>query len=409
MGTATTEIPTHVPAELVTHDFPLVFGKFSNANPWETMLPGICSGPDAIYATNLFPGRGPAWIFRRLKDHQAIFNDTRRFSNKAFSALSQIIGESWDLVPAELDPPEHTQMRRFLNREFSPPAMAKLEDKARTAARRCIEDFSNKGECELMVDYAFPFPVSVVLDMLNLPQERMDEFLEWEHMIMNMGDLDGVQRAIRSVTDYLRGLIEERKKNPGTDLVSQAIAAEIDGQKLSDDRLIGYFFNLYIGGLDTVSASIGNHIRHLAMHSDQQQYLRDCPDRISDAANELMRLYAPATIYRTCVEKTEMGGVTIMPGDKVAMITSLPCRDEKAYPNPHAYQLDRGSHHVAFGTGPHACLGIHLAKRELRIALEEFLKAVPPFRIKPGAHISNLVGGIIQPTTLPLVWNCGQI
>ncbi|KJS07405.1 MAG: hypothetical protein VR73_08885 [Gammaproteobacteria bacterium BRH_c0] len=406
MNTAAIEIPAHVPPELVTHDFPLVFGKFSDQNPWETMLPGICEGPDAIYATNLFPGRGPAWVFRRLKDQRAIFMDTVRFSNKAFSALSHIIGESWDLVPAELDPPEHTQMRGFLNREFSPPAMAKLEDKARAAARDCIERFKDKGECELMVDYAFPFPVSVVLDMLNLPQDRMDEFLEWEHMIMDMGNFDGVKTAIRKVTDYLRGLIEERKRNPGTDLVSQAIAAEIDGQKLSDDRLIGYFFNLYIGGLDTVSASIGNHIRHLATHPEQQQYLRDHPERIGDAANELMRLYAPATIYRTCVEKTEMAGVTIMPGDKVSMLTALPCRDEDAYPNPHEYQLDRGSHHVAFGYGAHACLGIHLAKRELRIALEEFLKAVPPFRIKPGAQITNLVGGVIQPTSLPLEWDC---
>jgi len=88
------------------------------------------------------------------------------------------------------------------------------------------------------------------------------------------------------------------------------------------------------------------------------------------------------------------------------MLTALPCRDEDAYPNPHEYQLDRGSHHVAFGYGAHACLGIHLAKRELRIALEEFLKAVPPFRIKPGAQITNLVGGVIQPTSLPLEWDC---
>ena len=182
-------------------------------------------------------------------------------------------------------------------------------------------------------------------------------------------------------------MIEARKRTPGNDLVSQAIAATIDGEKLSDDRLIGYFFNLYIGGLDTVSASIGNHVRHLANHPEHQQYLRDHPERIGDAVNELMRLYAPATIYRTCVEKTELGGVTIMPGDKVAMITALPCRDEDAYPDPHRYQIDRGSHHLAFG------------------ALEEFLAAIPPFRIKPGARITNLVGGVIQPTALPLVWD----
>ena len=398
------ETPPHVPAELVRHDFPLRFGRFSDENPWENMVPSVCQGADAIYAHDIFPGRPPAWIFRRAKDQRTIFMDTEHFSNKAFSALSHFIGEDWDLVPAELDPPEHTAMRGFLNPQFSPPAMARLEDKVRTAARQSLAGFRDRGECELMSDYAFPFPVSVVLDMLNLPQERMDEFLKWEHMIMDMENPEGVKTAIRNVVDYLRDLIEERKENPGDDWVSYAITRDFNGGRLSDDRLIGYFFNLYIGGLDTVSASIGNHIRHLATHPEHQQELRDNPHRIGDAVNELMRLYAPATIFRTCAREIRIGGVTVMPGDKVAMITALPCRDEAAFDKPHEYNLDRKPNHVGFGYGPHACLGIHLAKRELRVALEEFLAAIPPFRLKEGVSISNLTGGVIQPTTLPIQW-----
>lgn len=399
------QIPDHVPADRVTHTFPLEMGRYTEENPWQAFLPAVCQGPDAVYATNLFPGRPPAWIFRRMADQRAIFMDTKRFSNKAFSALSHIIGEDWDLVPAELDPPEHTRVRAFLNPQFSPPAMAKLQNQVRSGARDCIRRFKDAGRCELMEDYAFPFPVRVVLDMLDLPQERMHEFLEWEHMMMNMGDMAGVQTAIRNVTDYLRSLIEERKQNPGEDLVSYAIKADVDGHKLSDDRLIGYFFNLYIGGLDTVSASIGNHVRHLAEHPEQQQQLRDNPDLIPAAVNELMRLYAPATIFRTCVEETEMAGVTVKPGDKVAMITALPNRDEAVFDNPHQYDVNRRANHVGFGTGPHACLGIHLARRELEIALQELLAAIPPFRMEPGARINNLAGGVIQPTSLPIVWD----
>lgn len=397
-------IPAHVPAHLV-EEFPLVLGHFVEENPWESLVPKACEGPDASYALGIYPGEGgAAWLFRRKEDVNRIFFDTEHFSNRGWSSFARFIGESWNQVPTEMDPPDHTLFRVALNPLFSPPKMMKLEDDLRLRARRLIDTFKDRGECQLMTDFAFPFPVAVVLDMMDLPQERLWDFQKWEHGLLHSGKLEVMQEATRNVVSYLREVIAERKKNPGDDLISAAIKSEVDGRKWTDDELVGYGFNLFIGGLDTVTANIGNQVRYLAENPDQQNLLRANPGMIGPAVEEFMRVFAAVTTFRVCVKETTVAGVTVKPGDKVAMCTTVAGRDGQAYDNPHQVRLDRKPTHVSFAVGPHFCLGVHLARRELRIALEELLAALPAFRIKPGETISSQVGGIIQPTRLPLVW-----
>ena len=397
-------IPAHVPAHLV-EEFPLVLGHFVEENPWESLVPKACEGPDASYALGIYPGEGgAAWLFRRKEDVNRIFFDTEHFSNRGWSSFARFIGESWNQVPTEMDPPDHTLFRVALNPLFSPPKMMKLEDDLRLRARRLIDTFKDRGECQLMTDFAFPFPVAVVLDMMDLPQERLWDFQKWEHGLLHSGKLEVMQEATRNVVSYLREVIAERKKNPGDDLISAAIKSEVDGRKWTDDELVGYGFNLFLGGLDTVTANIGNQVRYLAENPDQQNLLRANPGMIGPAVEEFMRVFAAVTTFRVCVKETTVAGVTVKPGDKVAMCTTVAGRDGQAYDNPHQVRLDRKPTHVSFAVGPHFCLGVHLARRELRIALEELLAALPAFRIKPGETISSQVGGIIQPTRLPLVW-----
>ena len=397
-------IPAHVPAHLV-EEFPLVLGHFVEENPWESLVPKACEGPDASYALGIYPGEGgAAWLFRRKEDVNRIFFDAEHFSYRGWSSFARFIGESWNQVPTEMDPPDHTLFRVALNPLFSPPKMMKLEDDLRLRARRLIDTFKDRGECQLMTDFAFPFPVAVVLDMMDLPQERLWDFQKWEHGLLHSGKLEVMQEATRNVVSYLREVIAERKKNPGDDLISAAIKSEVDGRKWTDDELVGYGFNLFIGGLDTVTANIGNQVRYLAENPDQQNLLRANPGMIGPAVEEFMRVFAAVTTFRVCVKETTVAGVTVKPGDKVAMCTTVAGRDGQAYDNPHQVRLDRKPTHVSFAVGPHFCLGVHLARRELRIALEELLAALPAFRIKPGETISSQVGGIIQPTRLPLVW-----
>lgn len=397
-------IPDHVPAELV-ETFPLILGQSVTENPWDTVVPEACEGPDASYALGIYPGEGgSAWLFRRKEDVHNIFFDTEHFSNRGWSSFARFIGESWNQVPTEMDPPDHTVFRQALNPLFSPPKMKKLEDDLRRRARNQIEQFKNKGECQLMTDFAFPFPVAVVLDMMNLPQDRIWDFQKWEHGLLHSGELEVMQQSTRDVVAYLREVIAERKAKPGDDLISAAIKSEVNGRPWTDDELVGYGFNLFIGGLDTVTANIGNQVRYLAENPEQQNYLRQNPDKIGAAVEEFMRVFAAVTTFRVCVKETQVAGVTVKPGDKVAMCSTVAGRDPNAYENPHEVRFDRKPTHVSFAVGPHFCLGVHLARRELRIALEELLAGLPEFRIKPGSVINSQVGGIIQPLSLPLVW-----
>lgn len=398
-------IPDHVPEALIDRDFALVMGRYSEENPFDRIVPEACEGPDVFFAPDSVPGGGHSWVLRRFEDIKAAYNDTEHFSNKGFSGLSKLIGESWDLVPAEQDAPEHTHYRRMLNPVFAPGSMAKMDSTVRVAAQESLENIRHKTECDFIEDFAFPFPVGVVLGLMDLPKERLEDFMAWESMLLHSGKLPVMQEGVRNVANYLREVIAERKLNPGDDLISHAIKSDVNGRKMTDEELLGYAFNFYIGGLDTVTANLGNFVRHLAINVDQQRELRENPAKIRQAVEEFLRVFAAVTTYRVCVKETTIKGVTIKPGDKVAMVTTLAGRDGSEFENPHLVDINRNPRHVSFAIGPHNCLGVHLARRELRIALEEVLAGIPEFRLKPGVTINSQVGGIIQARNLPLIWS----
>jgi len=398
-------IPDHVPEELVDYNFPLKMGEYSEEDPFARIVPEACEGPDVIFAANIVPGGGHAWVFRRFEDLKNAYNDTEHFSNKGFSGLSKLIGEDWHLIPAEQDAPEHTDYRRMLNPVFAPASVAKMDSDVRIAAQEQMKKLAGRKECEFIADYATGFPVGVVLRLMQLPQERMDDFMAWESMLLHSGKFEVMQEGVRNVATYLREVIAERKKNPGDDLISFAIKATPGGRKMTDDELLGNAFNFYIGGLDTVTANLGNFMRHLATNLDDQRALREDPSKIRVAVEEFMRAFAAVTTQRVCIKEQTVGGVTIKPGDMVSMVTTLAGRDKDVYENPHTVDINRNPRHVSFAIGPHNCLGVHLARRELRIALEELLGGLPEFRLNPDIPVRTQVGGIIQPRNLPLVWD----
>jgi cytochrome P450 len=256
-----------------------------------------------------------------------------------------------------------------------------------------------------MADFAFEFPIKVFLELMGLPLELTKEFLKWEFGLLHSSNISDIISATRSVVDYLRGEIADRMVNPKDDLITYGVQAEIEGRKLTDDELVGFAFNLFIGGLDTVSTHMGLQFRHLAEHPDHQATLRAHPEMINDAVEEMMRGYAAVTTFRTCAKPIKVQGVQFLPGDKIAMATTLAGRDPEAYERPNEIILDRKSQHVSFAYGPHLCVGLHLARREMRIAMQEFLANIPAFGLQPGAVIRSHLGGMIQPVELPLVWD----
>lgn len=405
LGVQVTEAPPHVPADLV-RDYPIKMGGLVEENPFDRMIPGIhLTMPPIFYALDAYPGGTPAWIVRRVKDLQTIYYDTESFSNKDFAPFALLVGESWSSLPAETDPPMHGLYRKWVNPLFSPKEMNKLDGKIRDYARDYCTAIKARGACEFMGEFAFEFPIKVFLELMGLPQEMTAEFLEWEMGLLHTNDLAVIAASTRKVVDYLRGEIADRKANPRDDLISYGVTMPIDGRPLTDDELVGFTFNLFIGGMDTVSTNMAWQFRHLATHPEDQATLRANPAMIPDAIEEMMRAYPAVTTFRTCSREVTIGGVTFQPGDKIAMPTSLAGRDPEEYPDADKVILGRKSRYLSFGYGPHLCVGMHLARREMRIALEEFLATIPPFRIQDGCTVKTHTGGILQPETLPLAWD----
>lgn len=395
-------IPDHVDPALVRY-FPYVFGMTTRDDPFANWATAVHEGPGIFYAPHAYPGGTPAWIVRRVEDLRKIYFDTETFSSKDFSPYSKMIGETWTNLPVEIDPPHHAKYRAFINPLFTPKAMTKLEGKIRSYAVEYIEAFRARGACEFMSEFAFEFPIKVFLELMEFPLSNTKQFLEWETGLLHEMDMAKMAEATRNVVGFLREQIEDRRKNPRDDVISYALAVEVEGRKLDDDELVGFSFNLFIGGLDTVSTNMGLHFLHLARNPQDQKFLKENPDRIPNALDEMMRAYAAVTTFRTCTKETEFGGVKMMPGDKVAVHTTLAGRDPEEFPDPGQVRFDRNPRHVSWGYGPHMCVGMHLAKREMRIAIEEFVNRIPQFAVKPNHEIEYTLG-MIQPVTLPLVW-----
>lgn len=395
-------IPAHVPPELV-RQFPYAFGITTSADPFGDWAPTVHEGPAVFYAPHAYPGFSPAWIVRRVEDLRKVYFDTETFSSKDFSPYSKLIGDTWTNLPVEIDPPQHGKYRTFINPLFTPKAMAKLEDKIRGYAIEYVEDFRERGACEFMSEFAFEFPIKVFLELMDFPLSNTKQFLEWENGLLHEMDLWKMADATRNVVAFLRDEIDDRRKKPRDDIISYALGVEVDGHKLNEDELVGFAFNLFIGGLDTVSTNMGHQFLHLARNPQDQAYLKENPMQIPHAIDEMMRAYAAVTTFRTVTKETEFAGVRMMPGDKVAMSTTLAGRDPEEFPEPGRIRFDRNPRHVSWGYGPHMCVGMHLAKREMRIAIEEFVNRIPSFGIKPGHEIEYHLG-MIQPVSLPLVW-----
>jgi cytochrome P450 len=397
-------LPDHVPPELA-RPFALTPRKAVNVNPYTDIIPELHRGPAIFYGTDIFPGPGGGgWVIRRAEDLKAVYDNTVDFVKKGNGQFASMVGETWDVIPTELDPPRHTAFRKALNPVFSPKNMNALDSLVSERAQTYIAKFKDRGEVEFVKEFAIPYPVSIFLDLLGLPQERMDQFLDWEFSLLHTNDMGMRIVAIRAVKALLLDEIQKRRSNPGDDLISNACRMEVDGKPWSDVEVFGHCFNLFLGGLDTVSANVGLHFYHLATHPEHQRELRGDPSKLEIGLSELLRAYSAVTTLRICHKEIKIHGVTIKPGDRVAMPTPLGSNDPEAFEAPTEIRLDRRPAHLTFGYGPHRCLGAHLARRELQIAITEMFRAIPEFKLKPGFDVPFFLSNIIHVDELPLVW-----
>lgn len=321
------------------------------------------------------------------------------------------IGQDQPLIPLQVDPPDHAKYRRLLDPEFSPKRMRELEPDVRVLVNQIIDGFVDRGECEFHEEFATPLPSAIFLRLMGLPQSDLATFLQWRDDTIrpDTDDLDEAARIREAVghkiTEYFGEQLEVRRRTPDDGLLSRIAVGEVDGRPLTQDEMLGTCHLLLLAGLDTVTATLDCMMAFLAKHPDERARLVADPGLVDGTVEELLRYETPVTmVARVVKEDATIGGVDIKAGDGCAVLIGAANGDEGEFDAADVVDFEReANRHLAFGAGPHRCLGSHFARLELRVAIEEFHRRIPDYRIAEGAEI-RYSPGIRQADHLPLVW-----
>ncbi len=283
------------------------------------------------------------------------------------------IGNVRPLIPLQINPPEHVKYRRLLDPLFAPKQVALLENDVRKLSNQLIDDFIDTGECEFNSAFAIPLPCTVFLRLLGLPLEDLDLFLEL--------------------------------RQPRDDMLTGFLEADVDGNRLTREDILDICYLFLLAGLDTVTASVGCMVSYLAQQPEQRQRLVDDPSQIPGAVEELLRWETPVPgVPRVATEDVELCGERIEAGERITVLLGSANIDEHGFPQPENVDFQRpANRHLAFGGGVHRCLGSHLARLELRVALEQLHERIPDYSIKPG-ETPQYTMGIRAVEHLPLVF-----
>jgi cytochrome P450 len=320
------------------------------------------------------------------------------------------------MVPIGTDPPEHTRYRRLLQPMFSPRSTAPWQPRIRALAGELIENVLGKGECDLVADLAVPLPAQVFLTLFGLPQEDSDRLLAWKDAILDSVGIRGAEapseesaRLGAELYGYLVSHIASRRAQGGTDDMLGQLIADPSEDRLSDDELLGLSFQFVLAGLDTVTCAMSTIFATLASQPALRKQIVDDPSLIPGAIEELLRVDGPvATLPRVVTQDVEVAGQTIPAGNYVQVAVAVASRDPAEHADPDTIDFRRQERHLAFGGGPHGCLGSHLARMEMRVALEEWHRRIPEYSLAPGVTPrATWPAGLVGIDSLPLVFPAG--
>jgi cytochrome P450 len=301
------------------------------------------------------------------------------------------------MIPLQIDPPEHKKFRKLLDPIFAPRKMQAMDDEVSALVNNLIDRFVDKGEVDFATQFSIPYPSEVFLTLLGLPLDELDRFLTMKDGIIRpdhvVGKLYGSkeakayqQKVADSVYDYFNEVLDQREAKRRDDLLSHFLDAEVEGDRLTREDILDICFLFLIAGLDTVTATLDCMFSFLAQHPEHRRQLVENPDVIPNAIEELLRWETPVMgIARVAVSDTELGGCPVHAGDQVMVMIGSANTDEDEFPDGDVVRFDRDVNpHIAFGGGIHRCLGSHLARLELRVALREWHKRIPEYEIEPG-------------------------
>jgi hypothetical protein len=287
--------------------------------------------------------------------------------------------------------------------------MKKLEPRVRAICNELIDEFIAEGKCDAAARYSKHIPVRAIAHMLGIPEKDSDLFINWIHEILELGIKDDriLMQAVQEMSGYFAEQIERRKTRPTEDLISTLMnARDKNGQPLSDAHVLGTLRLLLIAGIDTTWSAIGSSLWHLAKTPSDRERLIAEPALIPIAIEEFLRAYSPVTMAREVVKETTISGCPVKPGNMVLLSFPAANRDPAMFPDADQVVIDRKENrHAAFGLGIHRCVGSNLARMEMAVAIEEWLKRIPDFRLDPLGKVTWSEGTVRGPRQLPVLFD----
>src|SRR5882757_4122412 len=390
--------PDHVPSDLV-RDFDHVLGADFARDPFAAF--------EGVRRDRVFwsPHHGGYWVLTTMADIREALQRPGDFSNWP-TGIPAHASRRERMLPLELDPPEHTAYRRVLAPMFAPKAVAARTAAIGTTCTALVDALAPKGACDFITEFAQPFPTTIFTNMLGLPAQESDRFVDWNNVLLHAyDDPDARRQAAVEINDYLRELIALRSAEPREDLVSALLDSQVDGRPIRLDEVQNLTFMLFVAGLDTVTAALSFCFRYLAEHPGHRARLVSEPELVPSAVEELLRVHAFINPARTVTADLEFAGVRMRAGDRVLVSTALASNDPEEFADPLEVRLDRtGNRHLAFGAGPHRCAGSHLARDELVTAVREWHHRIPDYAVAPDRPVTVHAGGAMGLDRLELVW-----
>jgi len=351
---------------------------------------------------------GGTWLPTRHEDVAAIAYDTDNFTSRSVVVTNYRppnLAPRGIAPPISSDPPFHAGARRILLPLMSPQTIAKLEPSTREYCESLVEDLQGRDVIDAAVEYAQHIPVRVIARMLGFPEEDADKFRGFVHHVLEQVTLPLEQRflGMQDLFEYLRTQVQDHIENPRDDLTTAMLNAEMNGEPVGMEHVGGTVALLLLAGIDTTWSAIGASIWHLAGHADDRERLVAEPDLLPTAIEEFLRAYAPVTMARLVKHDMDWKGCPMKADDWILLSFPSANRDPEFFDDADEVIIDRqDNRHAAFGLGIHRCAGSHLARMELRVALEVFLEAFPVFHLADPSAVRWSGGQVRGPRTLPL-------
>jgi len=388
---------------------------YANGHPWEAYARLRRESPVAWHPETDGPG---FWAVTKWADVRTISRQPQRYSSAARGVMMEEVEEGMLAIQRQMmlnmDPPQHDRFKLLVSRGFTPKAASELVPRVRKMASDIVDDIIDRGEADFVTQIAGRLPSGLIAEFMGIPRsdgERLYELTEIMHTTDEaIAPPEKKNAAIFEMLSYAAGVAQQKRKNPGDDIGTALVNAEVDGVKLTDEEFQWFFLLLVNAGGDTTRNLVAAGMQLLFEHPDQRARLAADPDGLMGSAIEEMLRFTTPVIYfrRQLADDAELSGTTLKAGDKVVMFYGAANRDEDVFANPDTFDIARNPNpHVAFGGGgPHLCLGMHVARLEIDAMFRQLLTRMPDLRPAGERELmaSNFIAGV---HSMPVQWTPG--